>query len=131
MRNMPEVRVCPSNESFLTWIDRPYISAETRAHLSNASALIVPREGYGERSEIVYFPNGTDNLLFFLKNAETDEFRVGICIEDRDYKELALYADVISVAMMLVTTVVAPLVVNLIADWVDPVSYTHLRAHET
>jgi len=119
MVNTPEVRVRPSNESFLTWIERPYISHETRARLSTASALIVPREGYGERSDLLYFPTNTDDLLLFLQDAETDELRVDICIEDQDYQELALYADFISIAPMVVASGVMSLLVNLISDWVN------------
>ncbi len=108
-----------SAESIETWTSRPYISDGLRQQLSKANVLIVPMEGYVNHADVVYFPNGTDELFHFLRGVKNSGLVVDICIEDDDYKELALYADVTTIATIFVSCFVAPLLVRLIADYIN------------
>jgi len=41
-----------------------------------------------------------------------------LCIADKDYQELALHSDLIIVGGFVVTSLIAPIVVNLISDYI-------------
>jgi hypothetical protein len=107
-----------SKESFDFYMGRPYIGEDLRTRLLAADALIIPNEGYGERTELVYFPSGTSDLYQFLADKNIEGLKIEICIEDDDYKEIALHYDWLSIAGFVVTALVAPLVVELIADYI-------------
>ncbi len=54
---------------------------------------MIPTEGYAERPDLVYFPHGTGDLFHFLTEKPADNLMVDVCIEEEDYKEVALHAD--------------------------------------
>lgn len=110
------VAVEASDETIEGWISRPRVSSELREHLSAANVLLVPTEEHG--SNRTYFPVGTEKLLRFLQSSEQQGLSVDICASDEDYQELALYADWLVIAELVVTSVVAPLVVNSIWDYI-------------
>jgi hypothetical protein len=116
-----------TQESFNSYIGRPYLGEELRAKLSDANALIIPNEGYGERTDLVYFPSGTSDLYQFLTDRKTKGLRIEVCTEDEDYKELSLHADWLILADFVVKELVAPLVVALIAEYI----IEHLGKRET
>lgn len=107
-----------STESFQTWIKRPYLGDSLREQLSKANVLVVPNEGYGERTDLVYFPSGTAELFQFIRESGKENISTEVCIEDKDYKEVALHADLVIIATFVVTSLVAPLAVDLIAEYI-------------
>jgi len=107
-----------SIESFDSYLSRPYIGEILRKRLSEANALIIPNEGYDNRSDLVYFPSGTEDLYQFLKDKNVGGLNLDACIEDKDYKEVALHADWLILAGFLVTELVAPLIVALLAEYI-------------
>lgn len=119
MSDDSRLTVRPSAESLVTWANRSYITDRTREQLLLADVLIVPNEGHIDRPDLVYFPVNTEDLLLSLKETEELGFCADICIEDQDFKELALYSDVITIATIVCTIFVAPLVVNIVSDWID------------
>lgn len=116
--DQPMLVVQDSQESIQTWTSRSYISDELREQLSKANVLVVPNEGYGDRADLVYFPGGTEELFHFLRESVQENLFVGICIEDEDYKELVLHVDLVIIAGFVVTSLVAPLAVDLIAEYI-------------
>jgi hypothetical protein len=111
------LRIEPTRESIQTWAERPYLTHTLRNRLRNAEVIIVPNEGYAEDADLLYFPVRTEELFHFLRERGHDAFSVEICIEDSDYKELALHADLLTIATVVVQLVVAPVVVQLILDY--------------
>jgi hypothetical protein len=107
-----------TEESISTWASRPYITEGLHQQLLEANFLIVPNEGYGDRADLVYFPVGTERLFGFLRGSTQEGLSVDICIEDEDYKEVALHADLMIIARFVVTSLVAPLAVKLIAEYI-------------
>ncbi len=79
--------------------------------------MLVPSEGHIYRHEAVYFPEGTYEFYQFLKERQASNFAVDICIEDRDYKELALHFDWIVFADIFVKEIVALLVITLVVEY--------------
>lgn len=105
-------------ESLQTWIKRPFVGDNLRQQLSKANVLVVPNEGYGDRVDLIYFPSGTAELFQFIRESGMENLSVEICIEDADYKEVALHADILIVATFVVTSLIAPLAVDLISEYI-------------
>jgi hypothetical protein len=108
----------PSNETIESWSKRSYIGKELREKLVKADALIIPKEDYGDDADMRFFPEGTEHLISFLQRKEGDQY-IDICIEEGDYKELAEHVDLIVIAGAIVTTVCAPVLVNLISEYLQ------------
>jgi len=106
----------PSTESFRSWIARPYIGEDLRLQLAKANVLIIPSEGFGDRSDLVYFPQGTEELLQFIRTSGHSELSVDICCEQRKYQELALHSALLIIGAFVVSGLVAPIVVNVVSD---------------
>ena len=107
-----------TEESIQTWASRPYITNAVREHLLQANVLIVPNEGYGDRADLVYFPVGTERLLGSLREAAQEGLSVDICIEEEDYKELSLRADLMIIASFVVESFIVPVAVSLVAEYI-------------
>jgi hypothetical protein len=105
-------------ESFGFWLNKPYISDELRSVLSSANVLIVPYEGFRELDTRV-FPVGTEEIFSELKSHVDNGVVPEICIEDKDYRELALHSDLLIIGTFIVTTFAAPTFVNIVSEWVN------------
>ena len=105
-----------SNTSRHDWISRSYASNLPR-DASQADILLVPQEGFRQNTGPV-FPVGTEEFFHFLKDHLPSDVNCEICINDEAYREIALHFDVISIASLVVSLVAAPLVVNLITEYV-------------
>jgi len=114
---LDDVVITDSSENFDTWINREYISEELKNNLRKASILLVPTEGFRER-DIPVFPVKSEELFTYIKNRLPSDFKVDICIRDEDYKELALHADSVILADIVVTTIVFPILVNIIGEYI-------------
>lgn len=114
----PEVTEEGSQESIRTWASRPYISSTLRRELAAVDALIVPNEGYGDQADLIYFPEGTEEVLHFLQASAGEALTVDIAIEEDDYKEISLRADWLTIAGLVVKFGVAPIVVGLLGDYI-------------
>ena len=63
-------------------------------------------------------------MFTFLKNNAKDN-EIDICIEDRDYKELALHADLITFATFVVTSIALPVLVNFLSEYIKNKIFTN------
>jgi hypothetical protein len=99
------------------WLSQPFISNKLRDQLKSANTLIIPNRGYSDVS-IWYFPEGTEDVLRFLKARESNGLNIDICIEDSDFKELALHADVFTLPEFVVQSIVVPLLISLLVEYV-------------
>jgi hypothetical protein len=107
-----------SGESFNSHLDRPFIDAALHASLVKANVLIIPSEGYGELTNAVHFPDGTSELYQYLSAKGGDGLRIELAVQDNEFKELALHADVLTLATLLVKDFVAPLTIGLLANYI-------------
>jgi hypothetical protein len=115
--NETEYIVEDTNQTFSTWIDRPYIPNQIKPQLQKANVLIIPREGFREHTEPV-FPVGTEEFLNFLRDNTDKGIVPDICIADKDYRELALHGALIIIGSFVVTSIVAPIIVDLISEYI-------------
>lgn len=114
---LDDVLITDSSENFDTWINRKYISEELKNILRKANILLVPTEGFRSRN-IPVFPVKSEELLTYMKNTLPSDCKVDICIRDQDYKELALHADSVILANLVVTALVAPILVNIVGEYI-------------
>lgn len=107
-----------TEENFGYWLNRPFVSEELRNELRDANVLIVPAEGVRDRTD-PNFPNGTEDLLAFLKDNVRDGIVPDICIEDKDFKALALHDATLIIGAFVVTSLVAPIAVDLVSKYLE------------
>jgi hypothetical protein len=107
-----------SGETINSWSKRNYIGKELQERLVKAGALIIPNEGYGDSNDIYYFPEGTEYLVSFLQKNNKEDQYIDICIEEDNYKELAQHAGLLIIAGVIATKICAPLLVNLISEYI-------------
>ena len=105
----------PKNRDY--WISRPYVPKELQAQLAAADILLVPQEGFRERTDPV-FPVGTEELFFFLKETAGVP-AVDICISDNEYKELALHSDLLRLPDLVITSgALVGIVLNVLSNYI-------------
>jgi len=112
-----DVLITDSSENFDTWINRKYISEELKNNLRKAHILLVPTEGFRERN-IPVFPVKSEELFTYIRNTLPSDFKVDMCIRDEDYRELALHADSVILADLVVTALVFPILVDIIGEYI-------------
>lgn len=120
VNNMDETNwsIAESDQGFDYWLSRDYISTELRQNLEGASLIIVPQEGFKDYDKPV-FPVGTEEFFHFLKDNEDKNIQADICVEDNEYRELALHAGILVIAGIVVTALVLPITVNLVSRYLE------------
>lgn len=116
----PKLTIGDTERSFDFWMNRPFIPTSLRAGLSNANVLFVPMDRWND-ADGPLFPEGTESLLDYLRDNSPDGVSVDICITDDKYKELALHDATVVIAMLVVSNIVCPLVVNQIQRYLDTI----------
>jgi hypothetical protein len=120
-----------SEASFSTWLGKSHISDELRQQLATSNVLLLPQENFREGVGII-FPIGTEEIFSYLKENAPEEVSVDILVEDSDYKEIALFSDfLIILGSFLVTSIVAPIFVNLVSDYLIKKRLPRKTANQT
>ena len=114
------VSVEATDQDFDYWLNQSHVGATLRSELSQANILLVPNFLSAEGKKLV-FPEHTESLFQYLKDNASSGANVDICIEDEDYVERALHSDLISLATFVVTSVLIPVLVNLLSDYIKKV----------
>jgi len=110
--------VSQSDKGFSYWKSRRYVSEDLRKKLKNANVLIVPFENFRDLPYPV-FPVQTTELYHLIEDQHDSEIVADICIEDDNYKELALHADIIDIATLVVQCSVLPILTGMIANYLS------------
>ncbi len=107
-----------SNITFETWLNQPFVADDLRSQLVEANVLLIPELEYcGYAGPL--FPAGTEDFFHFLANQDSDEIRADICIEDHEYRSLALLHDDISFATVIVLPALASVIAHYIIRFLD------------
>ena len=112
-----EIQTRVSPITFDSEINKPYISDETKAKLRNAKILIIPQDDYPVKGDRKVFPSGTIDLFKFISENLEDKNDINICIEDQEYQELGLHADLYIIAKFILLNIYVPLVIGLISTY--------------
>jgi len=101
---------------FQYWSNAGSLSPQTQAAIKTSDIVLVPAEGFvGYVGPL--FPKGTDDLFHFLRTNAPSYTKVELAAEDEDYKELALHAETVYIATVLVRLLVAPVALGLIVEY--------------
>jgi hypothetical protein len=110
-------RVTDSNENFETWIEKDFVSNDTRNSLRQASILLIPTIGFRNNNEPT-FPSGTEEFLAYFKEKLPDNLIIDICVDDDKYLELALHSDYKRIGKFLVRTVALSVFLNVFSSYI-------------
>lgn len=125
-----KLTITSSEKSFDWAIEQNHIGEDLKKRLEESNVIIIPSQGANELADTLYFPSDTTELFHFLSEKQSDNFKVEISIEEKDYKELSLHADWIILADFLVKDIVAPLLVSLLAEYVIQRAGKRIDEHE-
>lgn len=101
---------------FSAALGRDYVTDELRRALKNAEILLVPQDGFRDHDGPL-FPVGTEELVQLLRD-RSEGARIDLAVEDSDYQELALHSDVLTIASVVVTSVLVPLVLDVLGEFI-------------
>lgn len=107
-----------TTENFETWINKDFISEELRVQLRKSDILLIPVEGFHDLTYPV-FPVKTEELINYLRKNSPEDLHVDICIEDKDYKEVALHSDLVILSSFIVSSVALPILINLVSTYLS------------
>lgn len=105
-----------SKQGLSYWLSHQYINKELETNLKLANLLLVPQEGF-RTFEGPIFPVGTSEFFRFLQVKHPPDIKVDICVQDEEYRELALNSDWLILPEIWVISFVAPIAVNLISEY--------------
>jgi hypothetical protein len=108
--------VSAATNPFAEALAKEYVTEDLRRALQDVDVLLVPRDGFREHDGPL-FPVGTEELLQAFRD-RAGTLRADVAVEDADYRELALHADVLTIATVVVTAGVVPIVVDVIGEFI-------------
>ncbi|TGK89970.1 hypothetical protein EHQ23_02315 [Leptospira bourretii] len=109
--------ITESDIDFENWTTKNFISPQLKSRLIEAQILIVPTEGFREYNGPV-FPVKTEEIFHFIKSNIDNEQIVDICIEDSEYRELALHSNLIVLGEFLVKTVALSIFLGVFSNYI-------------
>lgn len=111
------VQFSVTDEGVSYWHERPYLSDDLRANLSNSDVILVPWEQ--QHGEDIVFPAGTTSFFQYLQSKLSETgLTLEIGVEDADYREISLHSDWLLIAHTVATMAVAPIVTSIIANYI-------------
>lgn len=117
-KRVMDIKIEHSNDNFITWSEKSYLSEELKESVLKSDILIVPVEEFRDLKKPV-FPQRTEEIFKFLKDNSPKELHVEVCIKDEDYQEFALYDDSINIGLFVVTAIALPFLINLLSNYVS------------
>lgn len=109
-----KVRIIDVDVNFESVYAKDYTPQKYMDDIKEANVLIIPNEGFRERTGY-FFPECTSEFYKFLK--DQTEIKTEICIDDDEFEKLELHADIVYVATLIVQYAVLPIVTSLIASY--------------
>ncbi len=114
----PYLTTRSSNKTFQNVISRDFIGQELQSKSSEANVLLIPNQGYVDQPDLLYFPAGTSDLYQYIEDRNIENIKTDVCLEEKDYKELALHADWLRIAEFIVKELIVQLFIALLADYI-------------
>jgi hypothetical protein len=106
-----------TNENFEYWLNQPFISEKLKNEIRKSEILLVPQIGF-RGLDYPVFPVKTEELFTYLRGKHDGGEKVEICVENENYKEVALHCDLIVIGSFIVTSVAVPILVNLLSSYI-------------
>lgn len=109
---LQEVR---SSITFETILSNFSSDSELREQLSEANVLIIP---YRYEGKYDVFPVGTVELYHYLRKNSPGQVKIDIVAKDDEYLELAQHSDLVSLATIVVSGTIVPVLLGLITNYI-------------
>jgi hypothetical protein len=122
---MNYVETKESDLTFESISTKEYYPKELDDSIIKANVLLVPFENFRSGYNAL-FPENTKELFDYLKDNENDKLKVEIIANDDTFKEIELHDATILITSFLVTSIIAPFVINLISNFV----YDKIKSRE-
>ncbi len=113
-----ELKITESNVTFEDVYSKDYFPKELGGDIKEANMLILPYEGFRNFDKPV-FPEETLKFFHFLRENGDPSLITDICISDEEYMELELHADLIVFPMMILSSFVLPVAINVVSDYIS------------
>ena len=113
---MENLTISDSSDNFQTWINKTFIPENLRNSLVKASVLILPEESFRNETYPL-FPVTTDQLFQYLR-INLPENSVDLCIDDSNYRELALHSDYKRIGKFIVVAAFIPVFINCLSNYI-------------
>jgi len=115
--NDNKIKISKTDKTKGYWLNQDFISEDLKSKLENDNVLFVPEFWKDEKT--IGFYEGVHPFYEFIEEQEIDNLKIGICIEEEDYRELHLHADVLWMGMVIIECFVLPLFINLLSNYID------------
>lgn len=105
------------SETFETIYEKEYFPKELTEEIKQANVLLIPDHIKREDKEGYVFPECTQEFLEYVKDNGSDNLIPDIAINDGDFKKLELHSASITIATFVVTSIVLPIMINLVSNY--------------
>ena len=113
------------NQGLHYWKHNQDLSSKIRQEIVDANVLFVPLEsdkyfGNSSSSEKV-FASRAERFFKYLLDSGKKEIKADICVNDGEYRKLALYSEPITLTVIgtiVISTIIAPVIKDLIIDYI-------------
>ncbi|KAB2400100.1 MULTISPECIES: hypothetical protein [Bacillus cereus group] len=113
-----ELKITESCVTFENVYSKDYFPKKLEGDIKKANMLILPYERFRDFDNPV-FPEETLKFFHFLREKGDPSLITDICISDEEYIELELHADLIVIPMMILSSVVLPVAINVVSDYIS------------
>ncbi|MCC8096511.1 MAG: hypothetical protein LIP05_14970 [Tannerellaceae bacterium] len=114
---MNKFDITHSDKDFAFWMNREFISNETKSAIEKSNFLIVPLCNFRNYEQPLFYREVGD-LISYLRDNQHNDINAEICINDEDYKEVSFCSDEIRLGEIVITSVILPIAVNLLTDFI-------------
>lgn len=122
--------ITDSEMNFSMIYEKPYVPQEYINDIKKANILLIPTEN-SDRYEHPIFPELTLEFLDYVKENTPDDIITDIAISDDDFNRLELHSAAVTVATIIVTYGILPIVTGIIAAYLyDKLKQLHRKEDE-
>lgn len=105
-----------THTSFPEVLTKNYIDSDRLLELEKSKIILLPLENYREQIPLC-FHHGTRSLYLYFKENHP-EIDLDLCINEKDFKELALHSDEFRLGTFILEKILAPTFVSLLTHYI-------------
>ena len=99
-----------------TYIENYIKDENLKDEVKNANIILLPYNNFREIKGPIFFENNAELYDYLLTN--TKDKKVEICVEEEDYKEIALHDELINLGIIFLQDVALTVVAGLILEYI-------------
>ncbi len=125
-----QLKITDSEINFNLIYEKPYVPQKYINDIKKANILLIPTEN-SNRYEHPIFPELTLEFLDYVKENTPDDIITDIAISDDDFNRLELHSTAVTVATVIVTSVILPIAIEVISAYLyDKLKQLHRKDNE-